>query len=126
MSMTVRFVSNASVAGSSLVRLAPRIRGDRAIAHKVMTDRCSLVVRMVGNAVDLEIVDAPPCVLRDQRIVPGLPRGIVPYAPVGRIPGTGVGRVGDVLGAKRAAGNREVLRDGLPRDSADNVNAELQ
>jgi hypothetical protein len=81
---------------------------------------------MVGDAVDFEIVDAPSGVLLEQGVVPGLAGGSVADAPVCEVPWAGVRFVGDVLGMEAAAGDREVSRDGLAGDSADDVNAELE
>jgi len=81
---------------------------------------------VVGNTIDLQIIDAPVGILLDQRVIPGLTRGIVLDAPVGWIPGTGVRRVGHVLRVEGAVGDWKVLCHGFTRNSAHDVNSELE
>ena len=81
---------------------------------------------MVGDAVHLDQVNAPVCILGQQRVIPGLAGGVVLDAPVGGVPGAGVGGVGGVSGVEGGVGDGQIALDGGARNAADDVDAELE
>ena len=84
------------------------------------------LVRVVGDAIDLEEIDSPAGVEADRGIVEGLASGIVADAPIAVVPAAGVGSIGRVRRVKIASGDRRVLLDRAARNSTHDVNSELQ
>lgn len=71
-------------------------------------------------------VDAPGCVLAEERVVPGLPGGVVAHAPVGGVPWARVAGVGHVRGVEAAALDGQVAPHALAGDAAHDVDAEVE
>ncbi len=83
-------------------------------------------VRMVRDAIDLDIVEPPPGVELQHRVVICLPGLIILHAVVALIPRAGVGGVSRVRRVKTRPRDGQVLLHHLPRNPAHDMNAKLQ
>ena len=83
-------------------------------------------VGVVGDAVDLEEVEAPGGVEAKHGVVVGLAGGVVLDAPVAFVPRAGRCGVGGVNGVEGRAGDGQIGGDDLAGNAADDVDAELE
>jgi hypothetical protein len=83
-------------------------------------------IRMVGDAIDLEKVDAPAREQLRHRIVIGLAGGTRAHAVVVLVPRADIRGVGHVGGPPGGIGDGDVVGHGLLRNAAHQVNAEFQ
>ena len=83
-------------------------------------------VRMVADAVYLDIVQPPSSILQQHGIVVGLPGRIVPHAVIAIVPGASLRSVARVSRVKARPRDGQILPDHLLRNSAHNMDAELQ
>ena len=90
-----------------------------------LADLCG-PVRIVGDAVDLEKIQAPMRIKLQHGVVVGLACGIVLDAPVALIPGAGRCGVGGVGGMELRACDGQIGCDHLLGNATHDVNAKLQ
>src|SRR5579862_22143 len=84
------------------------------------------LIRMVRNAVNLEEIDTPGCVLTKERVVPRLAGGGVLDSPACGVPRTRVILVGGILSFESRILDRQIAQNTLSRNTANNVNPEFE
>src|SRR5579883_388347 len=83
-------------------------------------------IRVGGNAISLDEIDAPTRVKLRNGIVVGLPGSVVLHAVVVDVPRADIVFIGSISGAKIRIGDGQVLRNGFARNTPNDVNTKLE
>src|SRR5579871_2529429 len=83
-------------------------------------------VWMVSNAVHLQEIDAPGCVLTKERVVPCLASSGILGSPACGVPRAGVILVGGILRFESRTLDWQIVQNTFTRNAADDVHAELE